>query len=77
MKFLEELKKKRKLSLRLGFLASDEATYVLKQDTVKKLFRKEIDIEDITEENFQISIKQKGVDMKIGLDIASLAYKNK
>lgn len=75
MKFLEELKKKRKLALRLGFLASDEATYVLKQDIVKKLFRKEISIEDITEDNFQISIKQKGVDMKIGLDIASLAYK--
>ena len=42
---------------------------------MKKLFRKEIAIEDITEDNFQISIKQKGVDMKIGLDIASLSYK--
>ena len=32
-------------------------------------------LENITEDDFQISIKQKGVDMKIGLDIASLAYK--
>ena len=75
VKFLEELKKKRKLALRLGFLAADEATYVLKQDTVKNLFRKSIALEDITEDDFQISMKQKGVDMKIGLDIASLAYK--
>ena len=75
MKFFEELKKKRKLALRLGFLAADEATYVLKQDTVKKLFRREISVDDVIENDFQISIKQKGVDMKIGLDIASLAYK--
>ncbi|MEE0132890.1 MAG: NYN domain-containing protein [Treponema sp.] len=75
MKFFEELKKKRKLALRLGFLTAEEAIYILKQDTVKRLFRKEIKIEDVTENDFQISMKQKGVDMKIGLDIASLAYK--
>lgn len=75
MKFFDELKKKRKLALRLGFLAAEEASYVLKQETVKKLFRKEMALENITEDDFQISIKQKGVDMKIGLDIASLAYK--
>ena len=75
MKFFEELKQKRKLALRLGFLAADEATYVLKHDTVKNLFRKTISIDDVTENDFQISMKQKGVDMKIGLDIASLAYK--
>ena len=77
MKFFEELKKKRKLALRLGFLTAEEAIYILKQDTVKRLFRKEIKIEDVTENDFQISMKQKGVDMKIGLDIASLAYKKK
>ncbi len=75
MKFFEELKKKRKSALRLGFLAADEASYVLKRDTVKNLFRKVISIDDVTENDFQISMKQKGVDMKIGLDIASLAYK--
>ena len=75
MKFFEELKKKRKLALRLGFLAADEATYVLKQTAVKNLFRKIISIDDVIENDFQISMKQKGVDMKIGLDIASLAYK--
>ena len=32
-------------------------------------------VEDLTENAFSILIDQKGVDMKIGLDIASLAYK--
>ncbi|MGP1458701.1 MAG: NYN domain-containing protein [Treponema sp.] len=73
--FLEELKKKRKLALRLGFLAAEEASYVINQKAVKKLFRGEITVTDINESDFQISIKQKGVDMKIGIDIASLAYK--
>ena len=32
-------------------------------------------ISDVGEKDFMIQVDQKGVDMKIGLDIASLAYK--
>ena len=32
-------------------------------------------IEDLTEADFDFNSRQKGVDMKIGVDIASLAYK--
>ena len=49
-------------------------TLDLKSDILKKLFRHEITIQDITENDFQLNIKQKGVDMKIGVDISSLAY---
>ena len=49
--------------------------YVLKGEITKKLCRKEIMIDDLTEEDFLLDIQQKGVDMKIGLDISSLAYK--
>ena len=56
-------------------MAAEEASYTLTQQTVKKLFRKEISIDDVKMENFQLSMKQKGVDMKIGVDIASLAFK--
>lgn len=73
--FLEELKKKRKVALRLGFLPTDEASYVINPDCVKRLFKNEISLTDVTESDFRISLKQKGVDMKIGIDIASLAYK--
>ncbi|MEG2932732.1 MAG: NYN domain-containing protein [Gordonibacter sp.] len=73
--FLSELSSKRKVALRLGELQEQESSYKLKPDTVKKLCRNEITVNDLTEKDFALNIVQKGVDMRIGLDIASLAYK--
>lgn len=73
--FINQLTKKRKVALRLGYLADDFAHYNLKYEVVKQLLRKSKSIDDLTEEDFQFVIRQKSVDMKIGLDIASLAYK--
>lgn len=73
--FLNELKHRRKFALRLGKLADAQACYTLRPDIVKKLCRGTLSFDDLTEENFMISVDQKGVDMKIGLDIASLAQK--
>ncbi len=73
--FLSELKKKRKVALRLGFLSAPSVHFDLDNKALKKLLRKEITIEDLKEEDFSLSIIQKGVDMKVGVDIASLAYK--
>ncbi|HQJ61074.1 MAG TPA: NYN domain-containing protein [bacterium] len=68
-----ELKKKRKLALRLGHLKDE--SWVIEKNRLKKLLKKEITIDDLTEEDILHSIKQKSIDMKIGIDIASLAYK--
>lgn len=73
--FLEELKKKRKLALRLGKLSDEGAAFVLHNDKLKKLCAGTISLDDLTENDFSINFEQKGVDMKIGIDIASLAYK--
>lgn len=73
--FLSELKKKRKLALRLGKLADTQACYTIRTDIVKKLCAGTKKFEDLQENDFMISVDQKGVDMKIGLDIASLSYK--
>lgn len=73
--FLIELKQKRKLVLRLGLLSGTEANYTLKYDSVKKLMSGTLKIDDLTEKDFYLTSKQKGVDMKIGIDIASLSYK--
>lgn len=73
--FFDELKKKRKFALRLGKLADEQAYYTLNPIAVKKLCNGTIDYSQITDTDFQLQITQKGVDMKIGLDIASLAYK--
>jgi len=73
--FFNELKKKRKVALRLGSLDETQAHYNLDPDITKKLCRGTMGWEDLTEENFKLVVKQKGVDMKIGVDIASIAYK--
>lgn len=73
--FLNELKKKRKFALRLGKLSDSQAHYTLKPDIVKKLCSGSIDFSSITQNDFYICVDQKGVDMKIGLDISSLAFK--
>lgn len=73
--FHEALTHKRKVALRMGELLESTAGYNLKNDALKKLCRKQITIADLTEADFQLDIQQKGVDMRIGLDISSLAYK--
>jgi len=73
--FIEELKKKRKFAVRLGKLADEQAHFALRQDVLKKLCNKTKTLDDLCEQDFFIKVDQKGVDMKIGLDIASLAYK--
>ena len=73
--FIEELKKKRKFAIRLGKLADEQAKFLLREDTTRKLCRGILRIEELQEQDFMLDVSQKGVDMKIGLDIASLAYK--
>lgn len=67
-----ELRRVRKVALRLGRLdgASD---WRPKQDVLKRIVAGE-NIE-LTDQDFEIDTKQKGVDMKLGLDVASLAFK--
>lgn len=74
--FLEELKRKRKFAIRLGKLAEEQAHYTIRPAIVKKLCGGKIAFSDLSESDFCIQIDQKGVDMKIGLDIASMAYKH-
>ncbi len=72
--FYEELAKKRKLAIRRGELAETQAHYTLKQDKLQKILSGELAIDKLTTQDFKLEVKQKGVDMRIGLDTASLAY---
>lgn len=72
--FLEELKKLRKFALRLGEL-SNQACYNLRPDVTKKLLAGTRTLDSLTEEDFMFVAQQKGVDMRIGIDISSLAFK--
>lgn len=68
------LRKQRKTALRLGQL-SDHVDWELKPDVLSRLRRGQTTWESLGDGDFQLNIKQKAVDMKVGLDIASLAYK--
>ena len=69
-----QLRKQRKVALRLGHL-SDHVDWQLKPDSLRRLRRGELTWSDTNDDDYQLDVKQKAVDMKVGLDIASLAYK--
>lgn len=73
--FFEELKKLRKVALRLGDLNDKGGYWTVNQNRMKELLSKKIAIGDLTEVDVRYDVKQKGVDMRIGLDIASMCYK--
>lgn len=71
---IEALKKKRKVALRIGML-KDNKNWAFRPHIVKDLLSGKIKMEDIKEDDVYFEVRQKGIDMKIGVDIASLALK--
>ena len=74
--FYDCLKKKRKFALRYGKLADGQDHYNLTEKAFRRLCNGTLKFENIEEKDCVLNVEQKGVDMKIGLDIASLAYKH-
>lgn len=74
--FFKSLASKRKVALRMGELLESNIGYSLKPDIFKRLCNGEIEFSEITTADLALDITQKGVDMRIGLDISSIAYKN-
>ena len=64
---------KPKTALRMGELAETTASFVLKDSVLGELLSGNKKISDLREDDFRIDVKQKGVDMRIGLDVASMA----
>ncbi|MDD4778380.1 MAG: NYN domain-containing protein [Fermentimonas sp.] len=71
---IECLKHKRKVALRLGSL-KDSGKWYIKASKTKELISGKIGVADLQEEDVFYEMKQKGIDMKIGVDIASLSLK--
>jgi uncharacterized LabA/DUF88 family protein len=67
--------RKRKAALRLGKIDEANPTWQMSGKIVKQLCAKEKSSGDITERDVSLNIRQKGVDMRIGLDIAAVAFK--
>ena len=71
--FFRKLTEKRKLALRMGELAESTASYVLKDTVLNDLLAGNKTVDTLCESDFRLEVKQKGVDMRIGLDVASFA----
>lgn len=68
------LHQQRKVALRLGHLPK-KGNWAIHPHVQKALLNDQKALTDLGEDDLFYDIKQKGVDMRIGLDIASLAFK--
>ena len=74
VEFTNHLKQLRKVALRMGQI-QDGKKWLLYPHSTKRLLNQEIKVSDLTDDDVFFDLRQKGVDIKIGLDIASMAYK--
>ena len=76
--FLAELVHRRKFALRLGRLGTSgnaAISYNLRPEVTKALLNGSMKLEEITQRDLKLNLSQKGVDMRIGVDISSIAFK--
>lgn len=72
--FLDCIATKRKVALRLGTISYKNSRFVPSSSAMRDLISGARSFSDLGEDDFVMTgIKQEGVDMRIGLDIASLA----
>lgn len=70
----QRLLSKRKLALRLGHLSSD-APWTIKPRVIVDLLSGKKGFDTLSADDVVPAVRQKGVDMRIGVDVASLAFK--
>lgn len=73
--FHDALRGLRKVALRMGEVPTSQVRWQLKPDVLKDLTNGKKAWADVTDDDFRLDLRQKGVDMRLGLDIASLAFK--
>lgn len=74
-KLLESIKRTPNFALRLGKTVWRNKSWVLNSVKFDALLSKKISVDALTEQDVRPLIEQKAVDMKMGLDIASIATK--
>ncbi|MDE2687641.1 MAG: NYN domain-containing protein [Chloroflexota bacterium] len=72
----DALREQSNFALRLGEVRKpSKSSWTLKPSAQKRLLRGDIDTSGLSDEDFIPDLHQKGVDMRIGLDIASITLK--
>jgi uncharacterized LabA/DUF88 family protein len=70
----QRLLSKRKLALRLGHLSTD-TPWTIKPRVIAELLAGKKTMAQLGPDDVMPGVRQKGVDMRIGVDVASLAFK--
>lgn len=73
--FHKELLNKSNLAFRRGSLDGTNFRWIIKPPKLMDMFKNKVTFDQLTEDDVALDFRQKGVDMKIGLDIASLTFK--
>lgn len=68
--FFRELAGKRKLAIRKGQTLEGSGAFVLKNEVSRDIVRGKRLVSSLTNEDFVLDVQQKGVDVRIGLDVA-------
>lgn len=70
------LRKEPNMAVRLGEVRRDgDRSWTIKAEAQKALLAGRLAVSDLTDEDFSPALRQKGVDMRIGLDMASVSLK--
>lgn len=69
------LLRKRKVALRFGTYAEKQSHWIIDEKPTKHLLSRRIQVSELRPEHVRYHSPQKGVDMKLGLDLAALAYR--
>ncbi len=71
----DELRRLRKVALRMGYLNEQGGNWIIRPSVTKLLLNGEVQASGLNEDDVYYDVKQKGVDMRIALDIASMTFK--
>ncbi|VWX35795.1 NYN domain-containing protein [Limnobacter sp. 130] len=72
--FQRQLQRKRKLAVKLGE-AREADTWKLNEDALADLLGKRITVDDLADDDFTPGSHPKGIELRMGVDLATLAYK--
>ncbi len=72
--FQRQLQRKRKLAVKLGE-TRDADSWKLNEDALADLLGKKISVDELADEDFTPDSHPKGIELRMGVDLASLAYK--
>ena len=75
-KLFDALHRRPNLAVRLGEVRHDSyRSWILKTRSQERLLKGDLTVDELSDDDFGAALRQKGVDMRIGLDIASITLK--